>query len=309
MIKKKLFNPKFCWWSLPSFLVKTSRFDGLIRKSPSPARLTRLFWLSPQERWISSGSHRLPTPFHPVPPGRTPLGKTLHGKSEVATRTGWLSPTPLKNDGVKVSWDDDIPNWMESHKNNVPNHQADVASTLQKIYREDHPMDRNWWITIFSSPIDRLYHWMGTDDPPSSNTPFVTSWPPPGSTICTIFLVQFPFSLVKSDQISIFAGEIMLKVKISISTGKNHHDFCLNHYVCWWNLYFCHVFSAVPTLSVVWPYQPQPRPSSRVFWVSHSEHGVDLRVEKFGVFEWKWKFPKMGYPNSWMVYDGKFNFL
>ena len=27
---------------------------------------------------------------------------------------GW--PTPLKNDGVKVSWDDEIPNWMESHK-------------------------------------------------------------------------------------------------------------------------------------------------------------------------------------------------
>jgi len=25
---------------------------------------------------------------------------------------GW--PTPLKN--MKVSWDDDIPNWMESHK-------------------------------------------------------------------------------------------------------------------------------------------------------------------------------------------------
>ena len=22
-------------------------------------------------------------------------------------------PTPLKNDGVNVSWDDDIPNWME----------------------------------------------------------------------------------------------------------------------------------------------------------------------------------------------------
>jgi hypothetical protein len=25
----------------------------------------------------------------------------------------WLSPTPLKNDGVKVSWDDEIPNSME----------------------------------------------------------------------------------------------------------------------------------------------------------------------------------------------------
>ena len=24
---------------------------------------------------------------------------------------GW--PTPLKNDGVSNSWDDDIPNWME----------------------------------------------------------------------------------------------------------------------------------------------------------------------------------------------------
>ena len=31
----------------------------------------------------------------------------------------WLvvePPTPLRNDGVKVSWDDDIPNWMESHR-------------------------------------------------------------------------------------------------------------------------------------------------------------------------------------------------
>ena len=38
----------------------------------------------------------------------------------------WLvvEPTPLKNDGVKVSWDDDIPNIiMESHKIHVPNRQ------------------------------------------------------------------------------------------------------------------------------------------------------------------------------------------
>jgi len=54
-------------------------------------------------KWISQVAY-------PVPPGRTPFGKIFHGKSEVATRTGWLSPTPLKNDGVKVSWDDDIPN-------------------------------------------------------------------------------------------------------------------------------------------------------------------------------------------------------
>jgi len=24
----------------------------------------------------------------------------------------WFQPTPLKNDGVKVSWDDEIPNMM-----------------------------------------------------------------------------------------------------------------------------------------------------------------------------------------------------
>jgi hypothetical protein len=24
----------------------------------------------------------------------------------------WFQPTPLKNDGLKVSWDDDIPNMM-----------------------------------------------------------------------------------------------------------------------------------------------------------------------------------------------------
>ena len=36
----------------------------------------------------------------------------------------WLSPTPLKNHGVKVSWDDEIPNWMGK---NVPNHQTGMV--------------------------------------------------------------------------------------------------------------------------------------------------------------------------------------
>ena len=41
---------------------------------------------------------------------------------------GW--PTPLKNDGVSSSvgimMNYDIPNWMKSHKNHVPNHQPVV---------------------------------------------------------------------------------------------------------------------------------------------------------------------------------------
>jgi hypothetical protein len=36
----------------------------------------------------------------------------LYGIDFIYISAWWLSPTPLKN-GVKVSWDDDIPNWME----------------------------------------------------------------------------------------------------------------------------------------------------------------------------------------------------
>ena len=32
-------------------------------------------------------------------------------------------PTPVKNDGMSNSWDDDIPNTMERNNNIVPNHQ------------------------------------------------------------------------------------------------------------------------------------------------------------------------------------------
>ena len=41
---------------------------------------------------------------------------------EVNMAGWWLSPTPLKNDGVKVRWVDDIPKILK-HKINVPNHQ------------------------------------------------------------------------------------------------------------------------------------------------------------------------------------------
>ena len=47
----------------------------------------------------SSGKHRTNRQGYP------PCWKTSHFEAG-----WWLSPTPLKNDGVKVSWDDDIPN-------------------------------------------------------------------------------------------------------------------------------------------------------------------------------------------------------
>ena len=43
---------------------------------------------------------------------------------------GWLvvAPTPLKNNGVNVRWDHEIPNWMESHKIHLPNHQPVIIN-------------------------------------------------------------------------------------------------------------------------------------------------------------------------------------
>jgi len=48
----------------------------------------------------------------------------------------WLSPTPLRNDGVQVSWDDDIPNIWKNTVEHVPNHQPDgkvLQPTVSKI--------------------------------------------------------------------------------------------------------------------------------------------------------------------------------
>ena len=41
-----------------------------------------------------------------------------------------LSPTPLKNDGVKASWDDEIPNiWKTTvYNQHVPKHQPDFMT-------------------------------------------------------------------------------------------------------------------------------------------------------------------------------------
>jgi len=43
----------------------------------------------------------------------------------------WFEPTPLKNDGVKVSWDDDIPN-----NPNFPNHHNTTCSEDMKNLKQ-----------------------------------------------------------------------------------------------------------------------------------------------------------------------------
>ena len=68
---------------------------------------------------------------------------------------GWA--TPLKN--IKVSWDDDIPNRMESHNPNVPNHRP------TRIWD-------NFWKTIMASannhqsgPMDLTVNGLQAIDP------------------------------------------------------------------------------------------------------------------------------------------------
>jgi len=51
-----------------------------------------------------------------------------HRHQEPGTTGWWLSPTPLKNDGVKVSWDYEIPEDVE--KKHVPNHQLAINNGM-----------------------------------------------------------------------------------------------------------------------------------------------------------------------------------
>ena len=51
------------------------------------------------------------------------------------------TPTPLKNDGVKVSWDADIPNiWKNKH---VPNHQPVYVDLCWFLVSDEFPI--KWW--------------------------------------------------------------------------------------------------------------------------------------------------------------------
>ena len=53
---------------------------------------------------------------------------------------GWFFPTPLKNDGVKVSWDDEIPNMMGKkmfqmfQTTNQPKKVWHSTNSAQKLY-------------------------------------------------------------------------------------------------------------------------------------------------------------------------------
>ena len=61
----------------------------------------------------------------------------------------WLSPTPLKNDGVSNGWDDENPNvWkvLESHKIHVLNHQPGKFTRYGSVSKPCTPGEhQNSW--------------------------------------------------------------------------------------------------------------------------------------------------------------------
>ena len=76
-----------------------------------------------------------------MPCEKTDMSGLVHQSICMDKKTGWWltnpGPTPLKNDGVKVSWDYDIPNIWK--KTNVPNHQPVPGR---------HTTYRNSWCTL-----------------------------------------------------------------------------------------------------------------------------------------------------------------
>jgi len=66
----------------------------------------------------------------------------------------WLVvSTPLKN--MKVSWDDDIPYIMESHKSHVPNHQPGNLSLITMITHHSSPLNH---VKPHFEPLNHINH-------------------------------------------------------------------------------------------------------------------------------------------------------
>ena len=69
------------------------------------------------------------------------------------------TPTPVKNHGVKVSWDDDIPNCFWRNSKHVPNHQP-VSICNIYIYHISHQISLLWLAInpIYYGKIKVMFH-------------------------------------------------------------------------------------------------------------------------------------------------------
>ena len=71
----------------------------------------------------------------------------------------WLSPTPLKNDGVKVSWDDDIPNWMEEIKMFQTTNQIGYWFMVPSSWFMGNVTNKSWVANLWMRPWKNGWPW------------------------------------------------------------------------------------------------------------------------------------------------------
>ena len=84
-------------------------------------------------RFISHPIYRHSSIFHPIFIAKN--NQSFIGSLSSTIIHIWLVVyLPLWKMMEFVSWDDDIPNWMESHKSHVPNHQP-VYRSIKSIWR------------------------------------------------------------------------------------------------------------------------------------------------------------------------------
>ena len=85
-----------------------------------------------------------------------PMIQWIHWTSDHDLRSSWMinwlvvfRPTPLKNHGLKVSWDDyPIPNWMESQsKFHGSSHHQPVYCLPDGLLKNQHPIRHQFWVS------------------------------------------------------------------------------------------------------------------------------------------------------------------
>ena len=139
------------------------------------------FWLPktmPNIRSIQGGKKHQKNMENSVSDGRSQILRL--GRRKVPTAFGrpsynrwypgwWLSPTPLKNDGVSNSWDDDIPNMMGKNESHVPNHQPVFVSqsflpypslkSLSNWFRSRSVSSYRWEVHPWEVPVS-FWNWV-----------------------------------------------------------------------------------------------------------------------------------------------------
>jgi len=137
----------------PPFQLSSSKWSISGFKIIAEIRPTEVFGVTPGCRFCCFGRKSNPRNrcfcLHHVGKKNPCLGVGISDLTRYVN--GWWLTYPSEN--MKVSWDDDVPNWMESHKIHIPNHQpAIVISSKNPTVHQVLPSQRGCrWRTHIST--------------------------------------------------------------------------------------------------------------------------------------------------------------